>query len=163
MTRRFHPLDELVLGLRKEARAAAAQAAKDVLGDRIALGSFHITPGESLAHFLRMSPQEREQMRESLGEDVYVQYAQMQLENMSKRRGVGPVGAARLFDMLGVFSRPPLHGDATAPAGAESATASVDSARNMGPEPQQLPAPAQPQEAAVEPAAQEDGEPELEI
>ncbi len=105
-TRRFHPLDQVVMKVREQARGAAQQAARNVFGDRITLGSFHTTPGEQLMHFLRMGPQGREQLRETMGEEQYGAFVQMQLEAMATRRGVGPEGAAALFDALGIMGRP---------------------------------------------------------
>jgi len=101
-TKRFHDIDQLVIDLRKETRAAAREAARSVFGDKVKLGSFHVTPAESLRHFLKMGPQGRDQIRETLGPEGYAAFAQMQLENLAKQRGVGPVGAAGLFNMLGI-------------------------------------------------------------
>ena len=139
---RFHPLDQIIMDMRSEIEAGAGEAVASVFGDSVKLGQFHVTPTEEARFFLGMAPQLREQLRETLGEDVYQQYLGQQLHNVSKQRGVGPVGAQALFQMLGLFE-PPVGGGAAAG---------------------ELTAPEVPAETGdEEPSAEGDGFPELEL
>lgn len=87
-------------------QGAARQAANTFLQSKVRLGTIHTTPTEQLTSFLSMEPQVREHVREQLGEEAYRAWAQQQLRTLAGKKGVGPQGAAALFDMLGIFEPP---------------------------------------------------------